>query len=118
MVTRRVWPVASDIDNAPVEGSGGPPPELRFLKVLVSVLAATMIAGLITIIVLLVIRFPSVVNPRPTLPEGITLPDSLRAEAVTFGRGWVAVVTDTDEILVLDQASGALRQRLRLSPAE
>ena len=50
-----------------------------------------MIAGLITIIVLLVIRLPSVTAVRPNLPEHVVLPDGLTAEAVTFGRGWIAV---------------------------
>ena len=93
----------------------GPAPELRFLKVLVTVLAGTMIAGLITIIGLLVIRFPSVANPRPSVPAQIALPDGLKAEAVTFGRGWIAVVTDSEEGLILDQATGALRQRVRIA---
>ncbi len=73
-----------------------------------------MIAGLITIIVLFVIRFPSVTAVPPTLPEHLALPDGLKAEAVTFGRGWIAVVTDTGEILILDAATGALRQRVAI----
>ena len=106
--------MASDIDNAPKAEDTAPPPELRFLKLLVTALAGTMIAGLITIIVLLVIRFPSVTAVRPTLPEHIALPEGLAAEAVTFGRGWIAVVTDTGELLVLDAATGALRQRFAI----
>ena len=106
--------MASDIDNAPKAEDTAPPPELRFLKLLVTALAGTMIAGLITIIVLLVIRFPSVAAVRPTLPEGLTLPGGLKAEAVTFGRGWIAVVTDSGEILVLDAGTGALRQRVAI----
>lgn len=92
------------------------PPELRFLKLLVSVLAGTMILGLITIIVLIVIRFPTAMAPRPTLPDAVALPEGTRAEAVTLGRGWIAVVTDTDEILILDAKTGALRQRVAIEP--
>lgn len=106
--------MASDIDNAPKAEDTAPPPELRFLKLLVTALAGTMIAGLITIIVLFVIRFPSVTTTPPTLPENLALPKGLKAEAVTFGRGWIAVVTDTDEILVLDAETGALRQRVAI----
>ena len=91
------------------------PPELRFLKLLVTALAGTMIAGLITIIVLLVIRLPSVTAVRPTLPEQIAMPDGVKAEAVTFGRGWIAVVTDTDEILILDAETGEVRQRVSVN---
>ena len=90
----------------------------RFLKVLITALAGTMIAGLITIIALLVIRFPAVVNPRPSLPEHLVLPDGLKAEAVTFGRGWIAVITDSDEVLILDQATGALQQRMTVGQKE
>lgn len=92
------------------------PPELRFLKLLVSVLAGTMILGLITIIALIVIRFPAAMAPRPALPKTVTLPEGTRAEAVTMGRGWIAVVTDADEILILDAATGALRQRVTIAP--
>ncbi|MCB2127314.1 MAG: hypothetical protein H6897_08235 [Rhodobacteraceae bacterium] len=107
-------PLASDIDDAPHGNGAAPPPELRFLKLLVTALAGTMIAGLITIIVLLVIRLPSVTAVRPNLPEHVVLPDGLTAEAVTFGRGWIAVVTDTEEILILDAETGALRQRVAI----
>lgn len=107
--------MASDIDDAPQGDSADRPPELRFLKLLVTALAGTMIAGLITIIVLLVIRFPDVTAARPTLPEHVTLPDGLTAEAVTFGPGWIAVVTGGGaEILILDAATGALRQRVAI----
>ncbi len=106
--------MASDIDDAPNGENADRPPELRFLKLLVTVLAGTMIAGLITIIVLFVIRFPSVTAVRPTLPAQATLPDGLKPEAVTFGRGWIAVVTDSSEILILDAETGALRQRVTL----
>jgi hypothetical protein len=33
---------------------------------------------------------------------------------VTFGRDWIAVVTDTGELLILDAATGALRQRVAI----
>jgi len=55
-------------------------------------------------------------SPRPALPAGISLPDGARAEAVTMGRGWIAVVTDSNEILILDAESGALRQRVAIAP--
>lgn len=103
-----------DIKDAPNGEGAGLPPDLRFLKVLVTVLAGTMIAGLIAIIALIVIRFPSLTNPRPTLPGALALPDGVRAEAVTFGRGWIAVVTDTNEILILDPETGAVRQRIAI----
>jgi hypothetical protein len=104
--------------EAPIAEAEDSPPQLRFLKVLVTVLAGTMILGLITIIALIVIRFPQAIGPRPVLPEGITLPEGSRAEAVTMGRGWIAVVTESDEILILDAESGEVRQRVTITPAE
>ena len=104
------------MNDAPKGESADRPPELRFLKLLVSVLAGTMILGLITIIALIVIRFPAAMSPRPSLPGALTLPEGTRAEAVTMGRGWIAVVTDTDEILILDAKTGALRQRVAIEP--
>lgn len=78
-------------------------------------LTATMIFGLITVIYLLVTRLPGP-DSAPSLPPGITLPDGARAEAVTLGRGWVAVVTDQNEIVVLDAKTGRIRQRVRIAP--
>lgn len=96
----------------------GEPANLRFLRILVTILTASMIAGLVTIIVLIVIRVPNVVrtvaDPIP-LPEAITLPDGDRAEAFTMGRNWYAVVTEGDEILIFDRDTGALRQRIAVA---
>ena len=89
----------------------GPPPELRFLKLLVAALAGVMIVGLVVIVAALVIRIGQ--EPAPlAVPEVITLPDGARADAVTRGRGWIAVVTDGDEILIYDAEDGTLRQRV------
>lgn len=103
----------------PPEPQPALPRELRFLKRLVTLLAGTMILGLITLIALLVIRLPGgrAPKPAPALPATVTLPAGTRAEAVTFGPGWIAVVTDRQEILILDAASGALRQRIAILPA-
>lgn len=96
-------------------GPETPAPELRFLKILVTALAGTMIFGLLAILALLVIRF-SAPPPLPRLPAGVALPDGATAEAVTFGRGWIAVVTDGGAILVYDATTGALRQEMQVAP--
>ncbi|SPH18658.1 hypothetical protein DEA8626_02198 [Defluviimonas aquaemixtae] len=110
----------SDMKEAPVDTDAGTdlPPQLRFLKALVTILSGTMIVGLITIVALIVIRFPTATAPRPALPDGIRLPEGEAARAVTFGSGWIAVVTEKDEILILDADSGALRQRVQISAGE
>ncbi|MFN3955381.1 MAG: DUF6476 family protein [Pararhodobacter sp.] len=88
------------------------PPDLRFLKLLVSSLAGVMIIGLVTIVALLVIRLGAAPAPL-ALPANIALPEGARMQAVTLAPDWVAVVTEDGEILLYDRISGALRNRLR-----
>ena len=93
------------------------PPSLRFLKWLVIVLTLTMIGGVITVVGLLVTRMPQAFSATaPTLPEGLTLPEDTKPAAVTFGTGWIAVVTTDDRILIYGK-NGTLRQDIRISPA-
>ncbi|MBL9058463.1 MAG: hypothetical protein JNK88_00365 [Mangrovicoccus sp.] len=91
------------------------PANLRFLRLLVTVLTTVMILGIAAVVGLLILRLST--PPRPTLPEAVTLPDGVRADAVTFGAGWYAVVTDADTILIFDSVSGKLRQSVTIAPA-
>lgn len=91
------------------EGETGLPPSLRFLKALVIVLTLTMIAGVITVVALLVTRMPSAMQSAPQLPADVTLPAGETAQAVTFGAGWYAVVTESSRLLVFSR-DGTLRQ--------
>ena len=88
------------------------PPSLRFLKRLVTVLTITMILGVITVVGLLVTRLTAVA-PVASLPEGMRLPAGTSMAAVTFGTGWIAVVTTQNHILIYDTA-GTLRQNLKI----
>ncbi|KAA8609292.1 hypothetical protein AL036_04365 [Salipiger aestuarii] len=90
------------------------PANLRFLRLLVTVLTGVMIAGLLTLLGLVVIRYT---NARAPLPDAITLPDGARATAYTQGSDWYAVVTQGDEILIFDRATGSLRQTIGIEPA-
>jgi Flp pilus assembly protein protease CpaA len=102
-------PVMPDAPDAPL------PPSLRFLKALVIVLTLTMIGGVITVVGLLVTRMPQAFSAvGPGLPDGFTLPDGARAQAVTFGTGWIAVVTTDDRILIFGR-DGTLRQEVALT---
>lgn len=83
------------------------PANLRFLRRLVTVLTAVMIGGLVVLIVTLVTRIN---QPAMTLPDYITLPEGTKVETFTVGRGWFAVSTEDQKILILDQDSGDLRQ--------
>ena len=89
------------------------PANLKFLRVLVTILTASMIAGVLVIIALIVIRYN---DQRAPLPETIELPDGTTATAFTQGPDWYAVVTAGDEILIFDRATGTLRQTLKIAP--
>ncbi|MEW9919472.1 DUF6476 family protein [Marimonas sp. MJW-29] len=87
------------------------PANLRFLRRLVTMLTAVMIAGVIIVIGLLVTRLN---RDTPTLPDQIALPDGTVARAFTQGPDWYAIVTTDDEILIFDRLTGALRQTVRI----
>ncbi|MEM6635647.1 MAG: DUF6476 family protein [Pseudomonadota bacterium] len=91
------------------------PRDLKFLRTLVTVLTATMILGVLAIVALLVIRLQAPSAPPPW-PDQISLPDGVRPLAVTRGDDWYAVVTDDRRILILDAATGALRQEVAITP--
>jgi len=99
------------MNDAPLPESE--PRNLRFLRLLVTVLTATMIFGLLTIVALFV-SFPGGSAPVP-LPEAITLPDGSTAAAFTRGPDWYAIVTTDDEILIYDAAKNTLRQRVKIN---
>jgi len=103
------------MDNTPEQG--GEPANLRFLRVLVTILTASMIAGLVTIIALIVIRVPKVMQSVP-LPEAITLPDGAKASSFTQGPDWYAVVTRDDRILIFNRDDGKLRQEITIRKAK
>ena len=86
---------------------------MRFIKWLVVVLTSVMILGLLVIIGLLVTRIGMAPAPL-ALPNEITLPEGARAEALTLSRDWIIVLTDTDDVLVYDRRSGALRHSMDL----
>ncbi len=98
------------MDDAP----GPLPPDLRFLKRLVTVLTATMIVGLLAIVALLVTRLGQDRDAGLIVPDRITLPDGVRVEAFTQGADWFAVVTGDDRILIYG-SDGALRQTVEIT---
>ncbi len=92
------------------------PPSLRFLKWLVILLTLTMIGGVITVVGVLVTRMPEAFGRQTLeLPDNLQLPDGARPGAVTFGDGWIAVVTTDDRILIF-ATDGTLRQEIDILP--
>jgi hypothetical protein len=81
---------------------GALPASLRFLKGLVITLMITMILGVITVVWLLVTRMPDGRAQIPALPPNIALPNGQTAQAITFGKGFSAVVTDANLLLIFD----------------
>jgi len=72
-----------------------------------------MILGVITVVWLLVTRMPDGRAQIPALPPDIVLPEGQQAQAVTFGQGWSAVVTTSQNLLIYND-TGALVQSLDL----
>jgi len=87
---------------------------LRFLRILVTALTATMILGLLSIVALLVIRFTGA-PAGPVLPDQITLPADSKAVAFTQAPDWFAVVTDGNEILIFARPDGKLLQTIKIT---
>ncbi len=99
-----------DSDDSDWKTAAKAVPELRFLKALVTGLTLVMGVGMIAVVALLWIRLGQPV--LPDLPDTITLPTGSTADAVTFARDWIVVVTDAGEVLLYDR-SGALRDRVQ-----
>ncbi len=72
-------------------------------------LTAVMIGGVLLTFALIVIRLS---DRTPTLPEEVELPDGAKAQAVTIGPNWYAVVTNDNRILIFDKTTGKLRQTI------
>ncbi len=79
---------------------------------MVMLLTAVMIGGVLVTFALIVIRLS---DRTPTLPDQIDLPDGAKAQAVTIGNNWYAIVTDDNRILIFDKTTGKLRQEVTLN---
>lgn len=107
-------PDMTPTDPSPTPAADVRLPEVRFLKILVTVLTAVMILGLVTIVALLVTRLSGATPPIPVLPQLIKLPEGTQAEAVTIARAYTVVVTDKNTVL-LYRADGTLAQMIAIS---
>ncbi|MBL1436438.1 MAG: hypothetical protein COB08_009595 [Rhodobacteraceae bacterium] len=75
------------------------PPHLRTLRRLVNILTVVFIIGFITIVIVIVMQFARVneTSVSPELPSFTSLPASETAQAVTYGKDWIAIVTIDDD---------------------
>ncbi len=96
-------------------GEAPDPGLLRYLKILVSALAVTMVVGLIVLIGLFVMRFP---ESSAGFPAEIALPAGTTASAVTRGPDWLAVVTNDGRILIFSPDGQELRQEITVTAGD
>lgn len=74
-----------------------------------------MIVGFVILIATLVIKLGTT---PPILPAEIALPQGVNATAFTQGGDWYAIVTDSNDILIFDRATGQLRQTVAVVVAQ
>lgn len=95
------------------------PKQLRNLRILVTILTASMIIGISAIFVLIIFKVMQPTAAVLALPENIELPSGETAQAVTQGLDWIGIVTIDDDgqerIHILDM-DGAPRQVVILAP--
>lgn len=74
----------------------------------------TMIGGLLAVVWVFVTRLPAAMSNGPDLPASLSLPAGEVASAITFGKGWTAVVTESGRMLIYG-TDGALRQEVAIT---
>jgi predicted PurR-regulated permease PerM len=91
------------------------PKNLRFLRLLVTVLTITMICGIITLVFLIVIKMKDLNNNFSiSLPKEIILPDDKVVKSFTKGTNWYAIVTESNEILIYDSNTNNIKQIVKI----
>lgn len=87
---------------------------VRYLKTIVTAMTVATILGMIVLITVVVLRFSQTAPEASALPlpDQITLPEGVTADAVTFGRDWIGIVSG-DEIMIYE-SDGQLRKRINL----
>ncbi len=95
------------------------PSGLRKLRVIVTLLTATMIIGILAIFFLIFYKIMQPAVPDLALPETLEIPEGETAQAITQGRDWIAIVTidaeGQERIRILD-VDGSPRQVVDLRP--
>lgn len=97
------------------EEDGPLPPNLRFLRMLVTVLTAVMILGVITIVALLVIRLGDHGQPILVHPEVFDIPEGVNTLGYSVVDGYTVIVGDDQVIRVFASDTRELVNQLDLS---
>lgn len=97
------------------EGDGPLPPNLRFLRVLVTVLTAVMILGVLTVVLLLVIRLNDFSRPILVHPDVFTIPAEVGTVGYSVINGYTVIIGDDGVIRVFSSDTRELVDELILS---
>ncbi|WP_341862306.1 DUF6476 family protein [Gymnodinialimonas sp. 57CJ19] len=97
------------------EEDGPLPPNLRFLRMLVTVLTAVMILGVITIVALLVIRLGDNGQPILVHPEVFDIPEGVNTLGYSVVDGYTVIVGDDQVIRVFASDTRELVEQLDLA---
>ncbi|UWQ96627.1 hypothetical protein K3728_05185 [Rhodobacteraceae bacterium M385] len=97
------------------EEDGPLPPNLRFLRMLVTVLTAVMILGVITIVALLVIRLADNGQPILVHPEVFEIPEGVNTLGYSVVDGYTVIVGDDQVIRVFASDTRELVDQLDLA---
>jgi hypothetical protein len=97
------------------EGDAALPANLRFLRILVTVLTAVMIFGVITIVALLVIRLNGDARPILVHPELFSIPEGVGTVGYALHDGLVIIVGDDGIIRVFEVANQTQVQEFQLA---
>lgn len=112
-LTSRTWEGLKLMTKTPPEFIE--PKNLKFLRLLVIVLTITMICGIITLVLVIVIKMPNYNNTESIqLPAEIILPDNMKVETFSIGSNHYLIVTKNDEVLIYDRRTNILEQRIKI----
>lgn len=112
-LTSRTWEGLKLMTKTPPEFIE--PKNLKFLRLLVIVLTITMICGIITLVLVIVIKMPNYNNTESIqLPAEIILPDNMKVETFSIGSNHYLIVTKNDEVLIYDRKTNILEQRIKI----
>ncbi|GAB5448235.1 DUF6476 family protein [Gymnodinialimonas sp.] len=100
-------------DDIP-EGDGPLPPNLRFLRVLVTVLTGVMILGVLTVILLLVIRLNDVRGPVLVHPDVFEIPPGVGTVGYSVINGYTVIIGDDGIIRVFASDTQDLVEEMML----